>query len=88
MLAAILAGMHHGITQALRPTPEARGSTHDGDALPLARTFFAALDRFADGEILRGYFPPRYPELFREAKLGEFADLFATPVAREYDYYL
>jgi glutamine synthetase len=87
-LAAILAGMHHGIAERLRPTPEARGATHDGDALPLARTFFEALDRFAEAPILSRYFPERYPALYRELKLGEFADMFAAPVPREFDYYL
>jgi glutamine synthetase len=88
VLAAILAGMHHGVVKKLRPTPEAKGSAHDGEAPPLARNFFEALDQLALAPILGTYLPARYPLLYRELKLGEFGEVFNAPSAREYDFYL
>jgi len=79
VMAAILAGLHHGITQRLRP---------DAAVAPLPRNIYAALERLEQGTALAGYLPAQFPALFAALRGAETAALLAEPSAAEYDFYL
>lgn len=92
-LAAILAGIHHGVMNKLVPTEPIDGKKADSIPVPgkiarMAPHFLASLDALAQAKILKNYFPTEFPKLYREIKLGEFTELFSEPVSREFDYYL
>ena len=78
VMACILAGLHHGLTQRLKPM----AST---DA---PRDLVSALAAFEAGKALAGYLPDRFAALFRACKQGEMAELFAEVGDREYCFYL
>ncbi len=86
--AAVLAGVHHGLTTKLDP-----GGKHAGNAgaevdesLPL--TLWQALDSLQQAKILPEYFGSEYLQIYREVKQAEF-DAFMDGIhAREYDWYL
>ncbi|MQT12506.1 glutamine synthetase family protein [Segnochrobactrum spirostomi] len=88
VLAAILAGIHHGMTKKLEPTPPSTGRAYSESGPPMPTTFFAALDRLVHADVLVETIPHRFLELYREVKIGEFQSLFENPTAREYDFYL
>ena len=79
VMAAILAGLHHGITQGLRP-----GET----VQDLPTDIFAALRALEHGDRLAPYLPPRFPALFAALRRGETAALLAEPTPREFEFYL
>ena len=88
VMAAVLAGMHHGLEQGLEP-----GKKHTGNAgasvdesLPL--TMWQALDAFQAGEILPGYLGERYVAAYAQVKRAEFEDFMSVPSKREFDWYL
>ena len=92
-LAAILAGIDHGVMNKLVPTQPIDGKNADSIPVPtktakMAPHFLASLDALAQAKILKSYFPPDFPKLYREIKLGEFTELFSEPLSREFDYYL
>lgn len=86
--AAVLAGVHHGLTQRLTPTAIEQGnrSEHVADSLPL--TLWQALAALERAEVLPEYLGPRYVEAFAAVKQHEFEAFLAEPLAREYDWYL
>ena len=53
MLAAILAGLHHGLTNKIDPGPAAVGNVSREPDLALPFTLDAALDQLAEGSVLR-----------------------------------
>jgi glutamine synthetase len=77
-MAAILAGLHHGVTQRLAPAR----------VIDVPRDIFTALARMETGSALASYFPPRWPALFGAVKRGEVAGLFADPADSEFAFYL
>ena len=87
-LAAVLAGIHHGITQQLsapEPRQDNAGAQLD-ETMPF--TWQSALDEFGDDSLLADYFGQPYAQLYRECKqfeLDSFAQEF-TPL--EYRWYL
>ena len=88
VVAAILAGMHHGVTQRLTPTAPATG---DADALAdhlLPCDVFAALRIFKNGTVLPGYLPDGFPAMFCALKRAEVGDLLAEVQSVEHDFYL
>jgi glutamine synthetase len=78
VMAAILAGLHHGVTAGLTPGTPVRAPTN----------LFAALDALVDGKVLPGYFPGRLVELFAALKRSETSDLLQDPSPQEYSFYL
>ena len=86
--AAVLAGVHHGITTKGEP-----GAKHGGNAgaevdVSLPLTMWAALDALAAAKVLPGYFGADYVDLYHAVKSAEF-DAFMDAVSpREYRWYL
>jgi len=93
VLAAVLAGLHHGIREKLKPSKPINLSRADEikppAGLPKMPThFLAALEALKKARILSRFIPARFLKAYSEVKLGEYAELFAEPNAREFDYYL
>ncbi len=86
--AAVLAGVHHGLTSRADP-----GAKHTGnagaeidDSLPL--TLWDALAAFGNSQILPDYLGADYVEMYRQVKTAEFNDFMDEISAREYRWYL
>ena len=88
VMAAVLAGVRHGIENKLDPGEPATGNAGAAvdEALPL--TLWRALDALERAEILPLYFPEGYLTAYHAVKAAEFADFMAEPSPREYDWYL
>ncbi len=78
VLACILAGLHHGVTNKLAPVA----------SVTAPRDLVSALAAFDAGTTLSGYFPARFAALFAALKRGELASLQAEVSDREYHFYL
>jgi glutamine synthetase len=88
VLAAVLAGLQHGLEHRIDPGPMAEGNAGaelDPD-LPLA--WEAALDRLDQAEILPRYLDGEYLELYTATKREELKRFAAVIAPQEYDWYL
>ena len=88
VMAAVLAGVHYGISHGLNP-----GDKHAGNAgaevdasLPL--TPWDAIRAIEAAEILPHYLGARYPKIYAEVKQAEFDAFMADTFKREFDWYL
>lgn len=80
VIAAVLAGVHHGITNALDA-----GAAADA-GLPL--TPWDAFRAMESAEILPGYLGADYPKIYAEVKQAEFDAFMGDAFTREFDWYL
>jgi glutamine synthetase len=78
VMAAILAGLHWGVTQGLSPV--------EANAVP--RDLVSALARFEGSDVLPQYLPARFAALFAALKRAELASLLEEVATREYLFYL
>jgi glutamine synthetase len=87
-LAAVLAGVHHGLAAKLDPgAPAVANVSRDPDpSLPL--TIDDALARMDKSEALGGYLGEETLSLYRETKRIEARRLRRIIAAAEYDWYL
>lgn len=88
VLAAILAGIHHGIEQGLDPGEPATGNAgHQVDpTLPL--DWSSAIAGLRDSEVLADYLGAEYLSLYCETKRGELEKFQRTISPQEYQWYL
>jgi glutamine synthetase len=87
VMAAVLAGMMHGVTGKLEPTAEASGEV--SEALPeFSAGLLDALRRLEASAALAGYIPRRYLQAYAQLKRGEYQDLFEEILPVEFDFYL
>ena len=87
VLAAILAGVHHGLTGKIDPGPPATGNVSREPDAALPFTMDDALAKLKNAKVLPGYMGD-YVALYREHKaieLKRFRDVFTEA---EYDWYL
>lgn len=87
-LAAVLAGIHHGMSEGLDP-----GAPFDGNAATFVdQTMPFAIDpalvALENGSILREYLGPAYVDLYCATKRAELARFRNHIPAHEYDWYL
>ncbi|CAE7853603.1 puuA [Symbiodinium necroappetens] len=87
-LAALLAGMHHGIAHQLDPGPPASGNaaTAFDPGLPMRPR--RALQRLRRGKLLRDYLGKDYVDLYVQAKEAEYESFEAAITPQEYQWYL
>jgi glutamine synthetase len=88
VMAAILAGIHHGLTHRIDPGPPARGnvSREPDPALPFSLE--RALEILEKAQILPNYFGQDAVTLYRETKAQELSRFRKIISAEEYDWYL
>jgi glutamine synthetase len=87
-MAAMLAGVHHGLTQGLVPTPPSEGNAGETVDPAMPMRLWTALDRLERSEILAQYLGPRYPAAYAAIKRSELDAFLANVLPREYDWYL
>ncbi len=87
VMAAVLAGIHHGIQNALDSGPEAVPGT-DTDVSDLPLRWADAIDRFEKGTILPAYLGAAYHKLFATCRRGELERFEADADSREWRWYL
>ena len=87
VLAAILAGVHHGASRTIEPSPPTDGdvSALVDPTLPLS--FDAALLALENGSIMREYLGPAYIDLYCATKRTELDRYRNFISAQEYDWY-
>jgi glutamine synthetase len=90
-VAALLAGVHYGITHQCDPGPPVTGDGYaaaeqSGERLPAH--WFAALDRFERSDILRDYLGDRFVSMFTEVKRVEQDRFFAEVQPLDFDWCL
>ena len=86
--AAVLAGVHYGLTNRLDP-----GAKHTGNAgaaldETLPNTLWDALAAMWRAEILTEYFGEDYLDIYRQVKAAELDAFMETISRQEYDWYL
>jgi glutamine synthetase len=86
--AAVLAGIHHGLTNQIEPPPHSIGD-QDPEGLPdLPLNWHAALDHFRDGDILPAYFGEKYHGLYEACRRYECDQYHARIQPLDFDWYL
>jgi len=86
--AAVLAGIHHGLTNQIKPPPHSIGD-QDPEGLPdLPLNWHAALDRFRDGDILPAYLGEEYHSLYEACRRYECGQYHARIQPLDFDWYL
>jgi glutamine synthetase len=87
-VAAILAAVHHGMTQALEPP----AMVNEGQSLPptvtLSPRWEPALDDFDHGGILPAYLGGEFCRVFSKARRYEAEQFHAEVPNLDYDWYL
>jgi len=87
-VAAVLAGVHHGLTHKLDPGPMVSGDGYAGTGDLLPTDWSRAIDRFAAAEVLPGYFGARVIEIFACVKRVELERFNAVVLPLDYDWVL
>ena len=90
-LAALLAGVHAGLTQKLDPGLPVVGDGYAAAAdsgVRLPANWFAATDSFAGSATMRDYLGARFVEMFTTVKRTEQDRFFAEVPALDYDWCL
>ena len=87
--AAVLAGVHHGLTHRLDPGPPVSGDGYiDATAATLPQHWQAAIDQFATSSLAREYFGQRFVDVYCAIKRTESNRYFSEIPQQDYDWYL
>jgi len=87
-LAAVLSGMHYGISQKLSPPPAVKGkeTTEPDESLPTECGW--ALEVLEQSKVLADYMGAAYCKLYVECKRDELRSFMSRVSSREYQWYL
>jgi Glutamine synthetase len=88
VMAAILAGIHHGITQRCDPGPMVAPGTIIEEKILLPARWDASLDAYDAGKVLPRYFGERYHKLYGTCRREECDRFHAEITNRDYEWYL
>jgi glutamine synthetase len=88
VMAAMLAGMHHGLARGLQPTAPSTGNAGEVADPDIPRHLWTACDRLERSDLLADYLGPRYPAAYAAIKRSEFEAFLAEVLPREHDWYL
>lgn len=87
-LAAILAGIHHGLTTRAEPPAETAGDGYAANAPSLPLSWRDALAAFAAGRVLPGYFGEAYCSLHQALRRAELQRFESVVTPLEHEWYL
>ena len=90
-VAAVLAGMHHGMTNKTDPGAAVVGNGYDrdnGDDDKPPSNWFAAVDRFHGSGLMRDYLGSRFVDMFSIVKRVEQDRYVGVVPTLDYDWYL
>ncbi len=90
-LAALLAAVHHGLSNKIDPGPAIVGDGYaqaaaSGEKIPV--NWFAAVDRFAESELLKDYLGERFVRMYSIVKRTEQERFQSVISDVDYDWYL
>ena len=88
VLASVLAGMHHGITQKIDPGPPVSGNGYEQEVKKIPTDWLSAIDAFRSSKVLKAYFGDSFMDCFTILKEVEADRFFAEPTARDFSWYL
>ncbi|MBY6189709.1 glutamine synthetase family protein [Microbulbifer agarilyticus] len=88
VLAAILAGVCHGLENKLQPGAPVEGDAYQVESEQLINTWSGALKRFEQSALWREYLDPEFVDLFVLLKRQEQAEIAARVTDVEYQSYL
>jgi glutamine synthetase len=89
-MAAMLAGMCHGIENKLDPGAPVVGNGYEAavDAPPMPGNWFAAVERFEQSTLMKEYLGTRFVKIYSIVKRTEQERFFAIVPVLDYDWYL
>lgn len=85
-VAAVLAGIHHGLTQHCDPGPPVSGNGYGAATLPTV--WVNAIDAFAASGRMADYLGPRFVEMYATMKRAEHERYSALVPSLDYAWYL
>lgn len=88
VMAAILAGIHHGLTHRCDPGPMVSPGEVIEEKITLPRRWDTALDAFEAGTVLPQYLGNRYHNLYAACRREECERFHAQITDRDYEWYL
>lgn len=88
VMAAILAGMHHGIVEKVEPGNPVVGNGYEKRAKYIPGNWFDAIDAFWRASILKEYFGKEFVDTFCTLKEAEADRFYAEPTVRDFEWYL
>ena len=88
VMAAILAGMHHGIVEKADPGNPVSGNGYERRAKYIPGNWFDAIDAFWRASILKEYFGKEFVDTYCTLKEVEADRFYAEPTARDFEWYL
>jgi glutamine synthetase len=88
VMAAILAGMHYGITEKSDPGNPVQGNGYERRAKYIPGNWFDAIDAFWRASILKEYFGKPFVDAYCTVKEVEADRFYAEPTVRDFEWYL
>jgi glutamine synthetase len=86
--AAVLAGIHHGLTQKLDPGDPVEGNGYETKVQHLPRNWAEALSLFERSDFIADYFGPRFRKLYCAVRNAERRRFEGVVTPTELDWYL
>ena len=88
MMAAVLAGIHHGLTNQVEPNEPIQGNSYEQVEASLPSNLRDALRLLDDSEVMARYINPDYIDVFVACKESELAEFEHSISDLEYNWYL
>ncbi len=88
VMAAIMAGMHHGIKEKEDPGTPVTGNGYERRAKYIPGNWFDAIDAFWRASILKEYFGKEFVDTYCTLKEVEADRFYAEPTVRDFEWYL
>ena len=89
VMACVLAGIHHGITNRIEPGPFIEeGTIIEHEEITLPRNWPQALDVFAASKVMPGYLGEEYCRIFEAVRRDEYEQFNAVISNVDYEWYL
>ena len=88
VMAAIMAGMHYGITEKADPGNPVVGNGYEKRDKYIPGNWFAAIDAFWRASIMKEYFGKPFIDAFCTVKEAEADRFYAEPTVRDFEWYL